>query len=185
MRANQWITGASSLALICAAGFAQIAGAQQPQVPIPQTASEVPGPTLGPMTTAYVQTVGRTAYIWGWPLVYVYNQRTELTKVPKPMILNSVPLAPMNQVAMLTNYVSPGETSIADPNQDVVYGLGYLLSKKNPWSFRSLILVTAFGRSRCTTRGPTRSVNLACNTAPSPASTWWWGRTGKATSRPE
>ena len=56
MRANQWITGASSLALICAAGFAQIAGAQQPQVPIPQTASEVPGPTLGPMTTAYVQT---------------------------------------------------------------------------------------------------------------------------------
>jgi hypothetical protein len=84
------------------------------------------------MTTAYVQTVGRTAYVWGWPLVYVYNQRNQLTKVPEPMILNSVPLAPMNQVAMLTNYVSPGETSIADPNQDVVYGLGYLSLEKEP-----------------------------------------------------
>jgi hypothetical protein len=38
----------------------------------------------------------------------------------------------MNQVAMLTNYVSPGETSIADPNQDVVYGLGYLSLEKEP-----------------------------------------------------
>src|SRR5215472_6103086 len=37
--------------------------------------------------------------------------------------------------------------------------------KKNPWPFRSLISATAFGRSRCTTRGPTRSVNLDCNTA--------------------
>ena len=63
-------------------------------------------------------------------MVYVYNQRTALTKVPEPVIANSVPLAPMNQVAMLTNYVSPGETSIADPNQDVVYGLGYLSLEK-------------------------------------------------------
>ena len=76
--------------------------------------------------------VGRMAYVWGWPLVYVYNQRNQLAKVPEPMILNSVPLAPMNQVAMLTNYVSPGETSIADPNQDVVYGLGYLSLEKEP-----------------------------------------------------
>ena len=52
------------------------------QVPIPQTAAEVRGPAPGPMTKAYVQLVGRMAYVWGWPLVYVYNQRTELTKVP-------------------------------------------------------------------------------------------------------
>jgi hypothetical protein len=30
----------------------------------------------------------------------------------------------MNQVVMLTNYINPDETSIGDPNQDVVYGLG-------------------------------------------------------------
>ena len=79
----------ASLTLICCtASFIQVANAQGDQVPIPQTASEVPGPALGPMTTAYVQTVGRMAYIWGWPLVYVYNQRTALTKVPEPIILN-------------------------------------------------------------------------------------------------
>lgn len=53
------------------------------QVPIPQTAAEVPGPALGPMSKAYVQMVGRMAYLWRWPLVYVYNQRTALTKVPE------------------------------------------------------------------------------------------------------
>ena len=103
------------------------------QVPIPQTAAEVPGPLQGTMTKAYVEMVGRIAYFWGWPLVYVYNQRTELTKVPEPLMLNdAIVLAPMNQVAMLTGYVNPAETYIADPNQDVVYGLGYLSLEKEP-----------------------------------------------------
>ena len=35
------------------------------QVPIPQTAAEVSGPALGPMTEAYVQMVGRMAYFGG------------------------------------------------------------------------------------------------------------------------
>ena len=53
------------------------------QVPIPQTAAEVSGPAPGPMTKTYVQMVGRMAYLWGWPLVYVYNQRTALPMFPK------------------------------------------------------------------------------------------------------
>ena len=106
---------------------------QAQQVPIPQTAAEVPGPAPGPMTKAYVQMVGRMAYFWGWPLVYVYNQRTELTKVPEAGLLAGVmPISPMNQVGMLTGYIDPGETFIADPNQDVVYGLGYLSLEKEP-----------------------------------------------------
>jgi len=120
----------------CAIGvaLAMLAGnVHAQQVPIPQTAAEVPGPAQGPMTKRYVQMVGRMAYLWGWPLVYVYNQRTELTKVPEPLMLdNAMPLAPMNQVAMLTGYVNPAETFIADPNQDVVYGLGYLSLDKEP-----------------------------------------------------
>ena len=104
-----------------------------PQVPIPQTAAQVPRPALGPMTPAYVQTVGRMAYLWGWPLVYVVNQRTQLTKVPESGLLAGVmPISPMNQVGMLTGYVDPGERFIADPNQDVVYGLGYLSLEKEP-----------------------------------------------------
>ena len=35
------------------------------------------------MTKAYVQMVGRMAYVWGWPLVYVYNQRTISRRLPK------------------------------------------------------------------------------------------------------
>src|SRR5271157_5342323 len=102
-------------------------GVQAQQVPIPQTAAEVSGPATGPMTKAYVQMVGRVAYFWGWPLVYVYNQRTELTKVPEPVLLNgAICIAPMNHLSMLTGYVNPAEADIADPNQDVVYGLGYL-----------------------------------------------------------
>jgi hypothetical protein len=46
------------------------------QVPIPTTAAEVPGPMPGLMTKAYVQMIGRMAYFWGWPLAYVFNQRT-------------------------------------------------------------------------------------------------------------
>src|SRR6478752_9902790 len=106
---------------------------QAQQVPIPQTAAEVPGPAPGTMTKAYVQMVGRMAYYWGWPLVYVYNQRTELTKVPEVGLLaGALPIGPMNQVAMLTGYIEPGERFIADPNQDVVYGLGYLSLEQEP-----------------------------------------------------
>ena len=65
----------------------QVGHLQAQQVPIPQTAAEVPGPAPGPMTKAYVQEVGRMAYIWGWPLAYVYNQRTELTKAPETALI--------------------------------------------------------------------------------------------------
>src|SRR5271165_1821966 len=108
-------------------------GVQAQQVPIPQTAAEVSGPAPGPMTKAYVQMVGRMAYLWGWPLVYVYNQRTALTHVPEVGLLaGAMPISPMNQVGMLTSYIDPGETFIGDPNQDVVYGLGYLSLEKEP-----------------------------------------------------
>ena len=106
---------------------------QAQQVPIPETAAEVTGPAPGPMPKAYVQMLGRTAYFWGWPLVYVYNQRTQLTKVPETGLLAGVmPISPMNQVGMLTTYIDPGERFIACPNQDVVYGLGYLSLEKEP-----------------------------------------------------
>ena len=102
-------------------------------LPIPQTPAEVPGPQPGPMTKAYVQMVARMAYVWGWPLMYVHNQRTELTKAPETALLAGImPIGPMNQVVMLTNYISPAETFVAIPNQDVVYGLGWLSLAKEP-----------------------------------------------------
>ena len=76
---------------------ALVGNVQAQQVPLPQTPVENPAPVLGTMTKAYVQMVGRMAYFWGWPLVYVYNQRTELTKVPEVGLLAGVlPISPMN-----------------------------------------------------------------------------------------
>ena len=104
---------------------------QAQQVPIPQTAAEVPGPTPGPMTKASVQMVGRMAYVWGWPLVYVYNQRTELTKAPETGLLAGVmPIGPMNQVVMLTNYINPSETFIAHPEPGCRVRVGLAVSRK-------------------------------------------------------
>jgi hypothetical protein len=122
------------MSFVLVAALALVAGpAAAQQVLISQTAAWVRGPAPGPMTKAYVQMVGRMAYVWGWPLVYVYNQRTELTKVPEPILLNgAICIAPINQVSMLTGYVDPAENYIADPNQDVVYGLGFMSFEKEP-----------------------------------------------------
>jgi hypothetical protein len=144
------VTITSALPIVCACliampdpTHANPAAATSPQVPIPRNASEVPRPAGGPMTKSYVEMVGRMAYLWGWPLVYVYNQRNGLTKVPEIVMLNNaVPVAPMNQVAMLSDYVNPAETLIADPNQDVVYGLGFLSLEKEP----VVIQVPNFGK---------------------------------------
>ena len=95
---------------------------QAQQVPIPKTAAEVPGPPPGTaMTKEYVQMVGRMAYLWGWPLVNSHNRRVSFGKAPELGLVGGiVPAAPIGQVAMLTNYISPNQTFIACPNQDVV-----------------------------------------------------------------
>ena len=118
---------------LLAAGLMACTPAHAQQVPIPNTAAEVHGPLPGPMTKDYVRTVGRMAYLWGWPLVAVSNQATTLTKAPEPVLLNgALPVAPMNQVTMLTGYISPAEVFIGDPNQDVVYGVGFLSLEQEP-----------------------------------------------------
>src|SRR6186997_1527063 len=54
--------GTIIVALVMLAG-----STQAQQVPFPQTAAGVPGPAPGTaMTKAYVQMVGRMAYLWGW-----------------------------------------------------------------------------------------------------------------------
>jgi hypothetical protein len=102
----------------------------------------------------------------------VYNQRNQLTKVPEPLLLdNAVCVAPINQLAMLHEYANPAEKLIADPNQDVVYGLGYLSLEKEPVVLQAPDFGDRFGRFRYMTLAPIRSPSLDCNTAPSPAST--------------
>ncbi|MFF2622957.1 DUF1254 domain-containing protein [Oerskovia jenensis] len=76
------------------------------------------------ITPAYARHVGRDAYFWAWPLVNIYNRRLHFATVTGLAHVGPLPQAPVNQFAMLTDYVDPRERAVACPNQDVVYGIG-------------------------------------------------------------
>ena len=85
------------------------------------------------MTPAYAKTVARWAYVWGWPMVNMMNRRAAITQAPEPGRLNGVlPVAPRGQIAMLSDYIDPGQTFVTCPNQDVVYGLGFFSLDEEP-----------------------------------------------------
>jgi hypothetical protein len=107
------------------------------QYPIPQTADQVPGPSPGTaMTKAYVQSVGRMAYLWGWPLVANANRAVAFSKVPEPGLVGGVVPIAYGGIAMLTDYVTADQRVIACTNQDVVYGPGFLPLDKEPFVFQ-------------------------------------------------
>ena len=117
--------------------------AQAQQVPLPKTAAEVPGPAAGTeMTKEYVQMVGRLAYVWGYAMVNSHNRRAGFAFVTgqngNVAGLNGgmVPMAPIGQLGMLTDYVKPEQTFVTCPNQDVVYGAGYMALDKDPVVFQ-------------------------------------------------
>jgi hypothetical protein len=120
------------------AAFAMLSGkALAQQVPIPKTPAEVPGPPPGTvMTTAYVQSVGRAAYLWGWPLVNVANRGNSFSKAPESGLLGGVIPVAFNRNAMLTGNISADQTFITCPNQDVAYGAGVMTLDKEPIVFQ-------------------------------------------------
>lgn len=85
------------------------------------------------MQPAYVKAVAQAAYVWAWPMVNMLNRHDAITKAPTPGRLNGVlPAAPQGQISMLNDYIDPGQTFIACPNQDVAYGLGYFNLDEQP-----------------------------------------------------
>jgi hypothetical protein len=132
MKQFKFVAGAIGAALAMLVG-----SAQAQQFPIPTTATEVPGPPPGTaMTKAYAQMVGRMAYLWGWPLVNVANRAAAFSKAPEPGLLGGVVPVAFGRNAMLTGYISPKETFVTCPNQDVVYGAGYFALDKEPVVFQ-------------------------------------------------
>lgn len=94
------------------------------------------------MTTDYLRTMGRFAYLWGWPLVNMHNRLTIMEKVPAPGLLGGiVPAGPPGALGMLHDYIAPEERVVACPNQDVVYGLGILDAHRGP----TVVQVPDFG----------------------------------------
>jgi len=96
--------------------------------------ARVPGPLPGTrITEAYARMVAREAYFWAWPMVNLYNRRLAFGQAPAPALMNGVlPLAPLNTLAMLHDYVEPEQRWVACPNQDVVYGAGVLALDESP-----------------------------------------------------
>ncbi len=84
------------------------------------------------ITEAYAAMIARDAYFWAWPMVNIFNKRLNFKDVPEAMMVGPGPAAPLNRVAMLTDYIEPEERLVACPNQDVVYGAGSLALDLSP-----------------------------------------------------
>ncbi|WP_225929317.1 DUF1254 domain-containing protein [Rhodococcus opacus] len=94
------------------------------------------------MTAEYARSVGRAAYLWGWPLVNLHNRRNLMAQLPEPGLLAGiVPAGPPGTIGMLRDYIRPEERVVACPNQDVAYGFGVLDSVRGP----SVVQVPDFG----------------------------------------
>ena len=113
------------------------------QTSFPASASEVTTPVTGAVIhEEYVKTIGRMAYVWGWPMVNCFNRRASITQAPEPGRLGGVvPVAPLGSLSMLNDYIQPNQSFVACPNQDVVYGLGFFTLDKEP----AVIQVPDFG----------------------------------------
>lgn len=91
----------------------------------------------------YARLVSREAYFWAWPMINVYNRRLAFQDLKEPALMGGiVPVAPLNRLSMLTDYIEPQERIVACPNQDVVYGAASIALDKSP----VVIQVPDFGK---------------------------------------
>lgn len=72
------------------------------------------------------------AYVWGWPLVYLYNIEKSLRLIRQPGTSGGAPVAPVNRLSMLTEPVSARFQSVPCPNRDVIYGFALLDLQEQP-----------------------------------------------------
>lgn len=117
---------------LCGLLFASSLVAQQ--VPLPQSPADLAQPSADiVMPIEYAKTVAASAYVWGWPLANQHNRRGKITQAPQPSLMNgTIPVAPGGRLAMLHDYIKPEQRFVACPNQDVVYGLGYMFLNQGP-----------------------------------------------------
>src|SRR5215469_12399656 len=97
--------------------------------PSPGWAQAMPGaPVAGSrLTPEYVRQVGRMAYLWAWPMMNIEGRLLAFRPLKEHGLSGGVlPVGPVNEVTMLTDYIEPSERAVACPNQDVVYGQAVL-----------------------------------------------------------
>jgi hypothetical protein len=115
-----------SIFLVIAMGIMASAAGQIP----PQEIKLAEGAIMHP---EYVKTIGRMAYVWGWPMVNSHNRRATITQAPEPGRLGGVvPVAPRGRLSLLNDYVLPNQGFVACPNQDVIYGTVFCALDEEP-----------------------------------------------------
>ncbi|MFL5589298.1 MAG: DUF1254 domain-containing protein [Ktedonobacteraceae bacterium] len=83
--------------------------------------------SMDEMNEEYAYAVGLQAYVWGYPMVNLWNRRTYASQVPEPgRSCGMVPVAPVNSISVLTDYVNWEEQVMVCPNHDTVYGEGFM-----------------------------------------------------------
>jgi hypothetical protein len=132
--------GSIAAASVIAGGAISVASAEtsslnpQPLPPSPQWARALPpAPDARvKITEEYAKHVARDAYFWAWPMANIYNRRLAFKDATEIMMSGPVPIAPLNHLGMLTDYIEPSERLVACPNQDVVYGAGVVALDQSP-----------------------------------------------------
>jgi hypothetical protein len=67
-----------------------------------------PGPVARTkITESYATLVARDTYFWAWPLVNMYNRRLANETVKQFVRAGPMPSAPINHLAMLSDYIDP------------------------------------------------------------------------------
>jgi hypothetical protein len=110
---------------------------QAQQYAIPTSAAEVSGPAPGmTMTRAYVQSVGRIAYLWGWPLVNMANRGIAFSKAAESGLLGGVMPIAFGRAAMLTSTSARKSISSTAPTRTLCLGAGFFAVDKGPIVFQ-------------------------------------------------
>ena len=127
-------------------GFRGNAAAAPAPIIIARAPGAIPaGPVSGSkLTPEFVREVGRFAYLWGWPLVNIYNRHWTQSWVKTQTFLvgGVAPVAPINHLGMLVGYNEPGQRFITCPSQDLIYGFGVLDLSREP----VIVQVPDFGK---------------------------------------
>lgn len=119
--------------LIFSAACASLAAAQPIEISPAFSRTMPAGPIKGSkITESYARLIVRDAYFWAWPMVNMAARRASYAKIPEMMYLGAAPTAPLNHLAMLTDYFPPEVRLVASPNQDVVYGGGLVALDQSP-----------------------------------------------------
>lgn len=79
-----------------------------------------------------IRQISKEAYIYGFPLVVMDETRGVSTAVSKPMAVNGVSKAPVNQFAHYRSFPDDTFKDIVTPNADTLYSFAWLDLSKEP-----------------------------------------------------